>query len=98
MEYIHLFQLYLFNQLLQNSQYHLTNLIFKKFQRALENVLAGTFLPPGSGLATPGIGKAISSTAVFNLPVAKIWVCKSMDFGQTLAKVKVSPKGGIFLF
>ena len=30
-----------------------TNLNFKKVWRALENVLAGTFLPPGSGLATP---------------------------------------------
>ena len=30
-------------------------LIFKKVQRALENVLAGTFLPPGCGLATPGL-------------------------------------------
>ena len=30
----------------------LTNLIFKKFQRALENILVGTFLPPGSGLTT----------------------------------------------
>ena len=28
---------------------------FQKVQRALENVLAGTFLPPGSGLATPGL-------------------------------------------
>ena len=33
----------------------LTNLIFIKFQRAIKNVLAGTFLPPGSGLATPAI-------------------------------------------
>ena len=28
---------------------------FLKSYWALENVLAGTFLPPGSGLATPGL-------------------------------------------
>ena len=33
----------------------LTKLIFKKVQRALKNSLAGTFLPPGSGLANPGL-------------------------------------------
>ena len=42
-------------QVLQNSQNYSTNLIFKKVQRALKNVLAGTFLPPGSGFATPNL-------------------------------------------
>ena len=45
----------LFNQLLQNYQYYLTNFILKKFWRALENVLAGNFLPLGSCLATPAL-------------------------------------------
>ena len=45
----------LFYQVLQNSQYCLTNLVFQKIQRALENVLAVTFLPPGSGLAIPDV-------------------------------------------
>ena len=31
---------------------------FQKSHRALENVLVGTFLPPGSGLATPGVDEA----------------------------------------
>ena len=31
----------------------LNNVILKNIQRALENFLASTFLPPGSGLATP---------------------------------------------
>ena len=41
--------------MLENSQNCLANLIFKKVQKASENVLTGTFLPPGSGLATPGL-------------------------------------------
>ena len=32
---------------------------FQKVQRALKNVLAGTFLPPGSGLATPALALLI---------------------------------------
>ena len=40
---------------LKISKYCFINLIFKKVQRALENVLAGTFLPLGSGLATLGL-------------------------------------------
>ena len=45
----------LFYEVLENSQNCLANLILKKVQRASENVLTGTFLPPGSGLATPGL-------------------------------------------
>ena len=37
---------------LQNFQYCSTNLNFNKIQRALEIVLAGTFLPQGSVLAS----------------------------------------------
>ena len=48
------FNCLLFNQLFQNFQNYETNKIFKKVQWALENVLAGTFLPLGKGLATPG--------------------------------------------
>ena len=45
----------IFYKALPNSQNCFTNLIFKKGQRAHENVLAGSFLPPGSGLATPDL-------------------------------------------
>ena len=41
--------------MLKNSHYCRINLNFKKVKRALENVFAGTFLPPGSGLATPDL-------------------------------------------
>ena len=43
--------------MLKISKYCLRNLIFKKVQRALENILVGTFLPLGSGLATPGLDR-----------------------------------------
>ena len=49
------FNCVLFYQVLHYFQCCSKNLNFKKIQRALENVLAGTFLPSGSGLATPGI-------------------------------------------
>ena len=47
--------MYFFYQLLQISQYCFTNVIFKKVQMALENVLAGTFLPQGSDLPNPAL-------------------------------------------
>ena len=49
------------------SQYCLKNVIFKKFQRALENVLAGTVLPSGSGLATPGLYECGTSKSILSL-------------------------------
>ena len=46
------------NQGLWISEYSFMNLILKKVQSANEKVLAGIFLPPGSGLANHAINKA----------------------------------------
>ena len=43
------------------SNTDITIVIFKKVQKAFEKGLAGTFLPPGSGLATPGIDDRLMS-------------------------------------
>ena len=40
----------------------------QKTQRALENVLAGTFLPWGSGLATPGLNYTVLIRRWFDIP------------------------------
>ena len=42
-------------QVLQKSKYCLNDVIFKKVLRALGNFLVGTFVPPGSGMATPAL-------------------------------------------
>ena len=55
--------------MLKNSQNCLANLIFKKVQRASENVLAGTFLPLVIGLATPGLEGEDGATVVDSLMV-----------------------------
>ena len=43
------------------SNTDITIVIFKKVQTAFENDLAGTFLPQGRGLATPGIDDRLMS-------------------------------------
>ena len=40
-------------QVLQNSQYYLTNVIFKEVQRAVEYALAGSFFAPGQWFGHP---------------------------------------------
>ena len=55
--------------MLKNSQNCYTNSIFKKVQSASENVLTGTFLPLGSGLATPGLEGEDGATVVDSLMV-----------------------------
>ena len=74
-------------QVLQNSKYCSTNLIFKKVQRALEDVLAGTFLPPGSGLATPGLyGKRNDNRLFMDVPKERVTYSRAL--------ISVSGAGG----
>ena len=51
------------------------NLNSQKVQRALENLLAGTFLPPGSGLATPGL----EHTQLLVKVASIVYTCSSVD-------------------
>ena len=50
---------------MKNSRYDLTNVINKKVQRAFENVLAGAFLSPGSGLLTPRLDQGTGASILF---------------------------------
>ena len=63
------------------STVYLTNVYFKKVQRALENVLAGTFLSPGSGLATPALMYNLILWNNFLIKKnTKIWECSQEDY------------------
>ena len=62
--------------MLQNLQYWLTNVIFKKVQRTLENVMAGIFVPLGSGLATP----SLSPGSIKVNPLPPLFTSRNLTF------------------
>ena len=84
--------------MLQNSQYFFNkNLTFKKFQRVLENVLAGTFLSTSSGLATFGIMSLIDLFDAYFLTcryfeaIRKIKIVKKVKF-ESWKTADISPE------
>ena len=55
------------SQITGREQKCVQNQIIKKVQRALENVLVGTFFPPGSGLVTPGLDPSWIVIEIFGI-------------------------------